>query len=111
MESQSYSLFLGGVKKEDLGLYVTPDETMLEFGRRLGFSFVGYLIEYRLDETEDLKIVSLLVKPITEKRYICRCMTDKTKLPVHVYRGGTGCTLRHLSATCYCNLKFTDYFK
>ena len=111
VEKQSYSLFLGGMKKEDLNLFVTSNETVLEFGRKMGITFVGYLIEYRLDETEDLKIVSLLVKPATEKRYICRCMSDKTKLPIHIYRGGTGCSLRHLTATCPCNLKFMDYFK
>ena len=111
VEKQNYTLFLGGMQPTHLRAYVTPKETMAELGKRMGVTFVGYLIEYRLSEVEDLKIVSLLLKPSAEKRYICRCMKDKSKLPLHIHRGATFRALGRLSETCHCNLNFTDYMK
>ena len=111
VEKQSYTLFLGGMQPTNLRTFVSSKVTMAELGRLLGVTYVGYLIEYRLSEEEDLKIVSLLLKPSTEKKYSCQCMRDKEKLPLHVHHEPTAQTLIHLTASCHCNLKFTDYFK
>ena len=108
---QNFTLFLGGMQPADLKSLVSSAKTMAEFGRQLGVTYVGYLVEYRLNEEEDLKIVSLLVKPSTEKRYDCQCMEDKRKLPLHVYHQPTAQTLTYLAGACHCNLNFTDYYK
>lgn len=104
-------MFLGGMRDETLKKEIVKGLTVSEFGKRAGITFSGCLIEYRLDDVEDLKTITLLLKPSTERKYICRCMQDSNKLPMHIFPGDILYALERLSQVCNCNLNFIDYFK
>ena len=104
-------MFLGGARTETLNSEVEEGVTVSAFMRRAGVTISGSLVEYQLSEVEDLKTISLLIKPSSEKRYICYCMKEKDKLPMHIFSGGTALALSRLSQICHCNLNFARYFK
>ena len=110
VSEQSYSLFMGGLQKEhlekDLGR-----ETMAQFAKKIGVRYLGFIIEYRLDEDEDLKLISLLLQPSEESKYVCQCLKDDNKLPLHLFRGDTAFSLARLSEMCSCNVNFRMYAK
>ena len=111
MAKQGYTMFLGGARTETLESTVIEGVTVSSFLRQIGVTIVGSLVEFQLSEIEDLKIVTLLVKPSAERKYICHCMKEKDKLPMHIFPGGTALALTRLSQTCHCNLNFIDYCK
>ena len=108
---QSYSLFLGGLQKEHLEKELGDQGTMAQFAKRAGVKYLGFVIEYRLDEDEDLKLVSLLLQPSEESKYICQCLRDDNKMPLHIFRGDTAFSLARLSELCPCNVNFRLYTK
>ena len=111
MAKQGYTMFLGGARSETLSSNVSQDVTVSKFLRGAGVTISGSLVEYQLSEIEDLKTISLLIQPSSEKKYECRCLKDKDKLPMHIFRGGTVLALSHLAQLCSCNLNFIDYYK
>ena len=108
---QGYTMFLGGARKETLGAEVREGLTVSAFLRGAGVTICGSLVEYQLSEIEDLKIISLILQPSNERRYVCQCMTEKDKLPMHIFAGNTSMALTRLSHICQCNLNFIHYFK
>ena len=108
---QGYTMFLGGARTETLNSEVMEGVTVSAFMRQAGVTISGSLVEYQLSEIEDLKTISLLIKPSYEKRYICHCMKEKDKLPMHIFCGGAALALSRLSQICHCNLNFACYFK
>ena len=111
VSEQSYAVFLGGMQKTTLHTEVAAGLTVSSFGRQAGITFSGSIVEYQLSEVEDLKIISLLIQPSTEKKYECICVKDRNKLPMHIYKGSTSYTLERLSQVCPCNLNFCKYLK
>ena len=111
LNREDFVLFLGGVKTAGLKTAVTDKMTMAEFGRRLGVTYVGYMIEYRLGAVEDLKIMSLMVRPAVEARYNCRCVIEAKKSPVHLIHKRSEEALHFLTAICPCNDGLNRYFK
>ena len=112
MVQNDYSLFLGGAQKADLEQAVDGAETMEEFGRKHGVGFAGYVIEYRMGVEEDVRIISLLMQPATERLYECLCMSNPDKKPMHIFPGRTSYLLSRLVYTCPCNAAyFGDYLK
>ena len=103
-------MFLGGVHTNGLQHDLGGGETMAAFSRRAGISYVGYAIEYQLNEGEDLKIMSLFIQDGTQKRYTCRC-TAKNKLPMHIYHVDTVKAIEILTYGCDCNRSFEYYYK
>ena len=111
VSQQSYSLFLGGLQKEHLDKNVGNQGTMAQFAKKVGVRYMGFVIEYRLDEDEDLKLVSLLLQPSEEPKYVCQCLRDDNKMPLHIFRGDTAFSLARLSELCSCNINFRLYTK
>ena len=111
MSEQSYTLYLGGLKREFLTREVAKGLTMSALAKKAGVRYLGYLIEYQLDEREDLIIVSLLLQPLDETKYVCECLGDIDKMPLHIFPGNTKYTLGRLSETCPCNFNFHLYSK
>ena len=111
VSKQNYTLFMGGLQREYLDSELETRETMAQFARKIGIKYLGFLVEYRLDEDEDLKIVSLLLQPGEESKYICQCLADDNKMPLHIFRGDTTFSLNRLSELCLCNTNFRLYTK
>ena len=111
VSKQSYTLYLGGLQRENLAEEVAEGLTVSGLARRAGVRMVGFLVEYQLDDVEDLKIISLLLQPAGESKYICECLRDRTKMPLHIFRGTTEYTLKQLSTVCPCNINFHLYSK
>ena len=111
VSEQSYTLFLGGMQKEYLDRELETLETMAQFAKRIGIKYLGFLVEYRLDDEEDLKLVSLLLQPGDESKYVCHCLIDDNKMPLHIFRGDTSFSLTRLSGICPCNVNFQLYTK
>ena len=111
VSKQSYTLFLGGLQREYLETEIDDRETMAQFAKRVGIKYLGFLIEYRLDENEDIKLVSLLLQPSEEPKYTCQCLRDDNKMPLHIFRGDTTFSLARLGEICPCNLNFRLYTK
>ena len=111
VESQSYTLYLGGVRRENLAVEVMEGKTMAQFAKQLGIRWIGFLIEYQLHSHEDLIIVSLLMQPDGEPKYICRCLNDRAKMPLHIFRGDTTYALQRLPEICSCHSNFHMYTK
>ena len=111
VSKQSYTLFLGGLQKEYLDCELETRDTMAQFAKKVGVKYLGFLIEYCLDDDEDLKIVSLLLQPGEETKYVCQCLLDDNKMPLHIFRGNTAFSLTRLSEICPCNINFRLYTK
>ena len=111
MAKQGYTMFLGGARTETLESTVIEGVTVSSFLRQIGVTIVGSLVEFQLSEIEDLKIISLILQPSNERRYVCQCMTEKDKLPMHIFAGNPSMALTRLSHICQCNLNFIHYFK
>ena len=109
--SQSYTLYLGGVRRENLAREVADGVTVSMLAKKAGVKLLGFLVEYQLDEREDLKIVSLLLQPYDEPKYVCECLGNRSKMPLHIFQANTEQTLEKLSNVCPCNSNFHLYTK
>lgn len=111
LSKQSYTLYLGGLQRENLAEEVADNLTVSGLARQAGVRMVGFMIEYQLDEKEDLIIVSLMLQPAGEAKYVCECLQDRQKMPLHIFPGKTEFTLQRLAEVCPCNVKFRLYSK
>ena len=111
VKEQNYTLYLGGVRKENFAVEVAPGVTVSTLAKQAEVRMLGFLIEYQLDELEDLIIVSLLLYPSNEPKYICKCLNNRAKMPLHIFQADTEQTLQKLSSICPCNTNFHLYTK
>ena len=111
VKDQSYTLYLGGVRRENFAREVLSGVTVSRLAKMAGVKLLGFLIEYQLDELEDLIVVSLMLYPSSEPKYVCECLDNRSKMPLHIFQATTRQTLEKLSTICPCNVNFHLYTK